>query len=98
MAKLVCLCTNRGVISEPQLVYLLWDWKTEGKFWIKTWTAVLPEICHPGSLQEKSGQEDMREREGGGGEREREIKEILIQTTVQGTITVPSKCLFHDIF
>ena len=44
----------------------------EGKYWVKTWTAILAEICHQGSPQEKLGQEDLKERGGGIGEREGE--------------------------
>ena len=55
------------------LVYLIGDWKTDGKYWLKTWTAILAEICHSGSPQVNLGWEDLREIEGWRrGERERD--------------------------
>jgi len=71
-----------------------------GKCWVKYWTAILAEICNPGSIQVNLGQDDSRESEGQRSaerererEREREIKEILIQATVQGMISATSRCL-----
>ena len=60
MARLEYLYTNRGVLSGLLLVYLLAVHKMEGKFWVKTWTAILDLIFHLGSLQVKLGQEDLR--------------------------------------
>ena len=37
----------------------------EAQYWVKIWTAVLAEICHPRSPQVNFGQEDSRESEGG---------------------------------
>ena len=43
------------------------------KYWVKTWMAILAEICHPGSPEGNLGQEDSREIVGGRcGEREKE--------------------------
>ena len=54
----------------------------------------MAEIFHAGSTQVNFPKEDFTEIEGGRiGEREREIKEILIQETVQGTISGPRRSL-----
>ena len=92
MSDLECHYTNRGVLSGPPLVYLIGDKKTEGKYWVKTWTAVLADICHPGSPKVKLGQENYRENEGWI-IRDRERKEIFIQATIQDTTSRPSRCL-----
>ena len=43
----------------------------EGKYCVKTWTAILAVIVHAGSPQVKLGHGDLRENEGGrSGERE----------------------------
>ena len=39
------------------------EWKTERKFWVKTWTALLAEIFSPVSPPEHLEQQDYRERE-----------------------------------
>ena len=101
-AKLECLYAYGGVISGPPLVYLLGDQKMEGECWVRTWTNILAEIFHQGKTHVNLGQDDFRESEGGRrGEwwrererdRERERQDILIQTTVQGTISAPSRYL-----
>ena len=56
---------NRGVLSGPLLVYLIGDWKTEGKCCIKTWTAILAEIFQPRSPKVKVVQEGSGDNEGG---------------------------------
>ena len=51
---------------------MIGDQKTEGKYCVKTWTAILAEVLIPGSPQVNLGQKDLRESEGGrSGERER---------------------------
>ena len=60
-----CLYTYRGVVSGPTLVYLIGYGKTEEKSWIKTWTALLSEICQTGPAQITLDEEDSREYEGG---------------------------------
>ena len=47
----------------------------------------------PGSSQGNLAQEDLREIEGGK-IRGRERSEILLQATVQGTISLPRRCLY----
>ena len=37
----------------------------EGKCWVKTWTAIMAEIFHPGTPPVTMGQEDLIESEGG---------------------------------
>ena len=49
----------------------------EGKYWVKTWTAIMVEICLPGTTNVKLVHEDSRKIEGGKfaereGERENE--------------------------
>lgn len=77
MSELQCLSTNRGVLSEPPIVYLIGVRKTKGKCFVKTWIDIITEIFHTGSQLAKYWQEDLRESEGGrcgerGRERERE--------------------------
>ena len=57
--------TKRVVISGKMLSYLIGIWKTEGKFWLKNWTALLAEICPPGPAQITLDEEDSRACEGG---------------------------------
>ena len=59
------LHTNRGVISGKMLSYLMGVWTTDGKSWLKNWTALLTEICQPGPAQITLDEEDSREYEGG---------------------------------
>ena len=63
---------NRGVLSRPPLLYLIGDQKMEGKYMVKTWTAILAEIFHPGSPQVNLWQEDLRKMKEGEAVRERE--------------------------
>ena len=60
MDDLKCLYTKRGILSGPLLVYLIRDWKLEGKCCVKPWAATLAEICHQGSAQVNLGQDDLR--------------------------------------
>ena len=74
MAELGCLYSSRGVLSRLPLVYLKGDQKTERKCCVKTWTAILFEICHPALPELNLGQVELRESEGGEVEIEREIR------------------------
>ena len=77
IAYLECLHTNRGVISEAPIVYLIGDGQLEGKSLVKTWISILAEIFQLGSpllkkknsrIQEKLKEKDVerqRERERG---------------------------------
>ncbi len=65
------LCDNRGVISGKRLSYLIGVWTTDGKSWLKNFTALLPEICQPGPAELTLDEVDSRECEGG---RSREIE------------------------
>ena len=65
MAELECLQTNRGIIPDTLIVYLIGDGQLEGKYMVKTWTSLLAEIFHPGSPKLIMGQQDSREIEGG---------------------------------
>ena len=65
MREVEYLHTNRGVISGKMVSYLIGDWKTDGKSWLKNWTALLTEICQPGPAQITLDEEDSRECEGG---------------------------------
>lgn len=42
--------------SRPPLAYLIGDGRTEGKCWVKIWTAILAEKFHPGSPEVNMGQ------------------------------------------
>ena len=67
------LHTKRGVISGKMLSYLIGVWKTDGKSWLKNFTALMAEICQHGRAQVTLDEEDSRECEGGRSrERERE--------------------------
>jgi len=44
MADMDYLHPDRGGISGQPLVYLIGDWRMEGKYWVKTWTGILSEI------------------------------------------------------
>ena len=66
MAELECLYTNRAFPSGLPLAYLIGDQKMEGKFCLRTWTAILAEVIHPTSPKVNLGQEYSRESEGGG--------------------------------
>ena len=90
--KVKYLHTRRGVISGKLLSYLIGIWKTEGKFWLKNWTALLAEICQPGPAQITLDEEDSRACEGGRS-REKYWDVIWIQATFQGTVSFPSPCL-----
>jgi len=50
--------TNSGVLSGPPILYLIGDQKMLGKYWVKTWTAILAEIFYPGSVHGNLEQED----------------------------------------
>ena len=97
MAQLECLYMNRGVHSGPHLVYMIGGWKRKGKYWVKTWTALLAEIFHPGKPQgnrflgiwEKVKEGDV-DRESG--ERKRE-KWDFDSIHFPCTISVLSTCL-----
>jgi len=67
------LHTNRGVISGKMLLYLIGDWKTDGKSWLKNLTALVAAICQPGPAHITLDEEDWRECEGGRS-REREMR------------------------
>jgi len=43
-----CYRVNRGGLSVPVHVYLIGNQKTEGNYWVKTWTDILVYILHPG--------------------------------------------------
>lgn len=64
MAKFEYLYTKSGVLSAPLLLYLIRHRMTEGKDFVKTWTAFLPKIFNPESPLLKFMQEDSRESEG----------------------------------
>ena len=104
ISKLECLYTYRGEISGPLLVYFIGFRKTQGKFWVRIWSAILAEIIHQSTKQVTLGQENLREIQGGIRDRERKLesvrgrrirererKEILIQATVQGMISAPRR-------
>ena len=55
--------TNRGVLSGPPILYFIVDQKKEGKYWVKTMTALLSEIFHPRSPLVNFGKEDTEECE-----------------------------------
>ena len=97
MANLEWFYRKHGVFSGPPCVYWIREKKKEGKCWVKNWTSLMAEIFHAGSTQVNFPKEDFTEIEGGRiGEREREIKEILIQETVQGTISGPRRSLWSS--
>ena len=56
---------NGGFLSVSPFVYLIGNQKTEGECWVKTWTNILVDRLHPGSLKLKLGQQDLSESEGG---------------------------------
>ena len=60
MVELECLHTSRGVIPDAPILYLIWGGQLEEKCLVKTWTSILAEICHPGSLQLNTGQQYSR--------------------------------------
>lgn len=73
------------------------DQKMEGNGRVKTWTALLAEIFHPGSSQVFLGQPDLRQIVGGrkgGREHERDVKDNFIQATSQGKPSALSRCLW----
>jgi len=47
MPEVVLLYTYIGIPYGPALAYSIGDRKKERKCWVKTWTALLAEICHP---------------------------------------------------
>ena len=55
MAELECLQTNRGIIPDTLIVYLIEDGQLEGKYMVKTWTSLLAEILPPRSFQVNLG-------------------------------------------
>lgn len=59
------------MLSGPPLDYLIRDQKMEGKC-VKTWTAILSEIGHPGSPHVNLEQEDSGKVKEGEFEREQE--------------------------
>ena len=63
MTELECPYTKRGVITDAPIVYLIWNGQMEGKCLVKTWTAILAEIFHPGSPQLNMGQYNSGESE-----------------------------------
>ena len=88
-----------GVLYWQQHVYLIGDPKTEGKYCMKTWTAIVAEKFQPGSPQVKLLQEVSRENEvgiSGETETDRQMQEIMIQATVAGMITEPRMYLFLE--
>ena len=71
MAKMEFLYMTRSVLSGPPLVHWIGNQKTDGKYWVKPWTAILVEVFHPGSPHLFLRQEDLRENEEVEPERER---------------------------
>ena len=50
--ELECLYCHRGAFSESLTLFLMGEKITEGKYWVKPWTALLGEKKFPGSTQD----------------------------------------------
>ena len=56
-----CLDSYRGAHSATPTVLWMRDYKTEGKYWVKSWMALLSVIIFPGSTEEILWQYYLRE-------------------------------------
>lgn len=81
---------NRGVLSGPLLLYWTGNQKAEGEYSVNTWTDIPAEIFHPVSQQVNVWKRIRVKVKEGEVLRDRVIKEIMIQSTLQYGTSVQS--------